>query len=514
MTDPLRPFTVGDWLVDPIGKHISRAGEVVKIDPRNMRVLQILATRAGEIVSQAQIENGAWNNLVVTPNSVYQSIAQLRRALGHGKSGQRYIETVSRKGYRLVAAVQPMPGPPDEPQAPSLACEPIAEPIAAATPLQAAGQAVPRRHVVAVSLALLLTVAIVTVVWSGKWRELLTPSGTSQVPTGTTSTDAQPSTGLLANTAPRDEPNARKNLPQVYEADANYRQAIIYLEDFLQSQSTAVGAEDPGLVATLSRLANLYPLISEPRKSEQAARRGLELLRKLGNEASIEGVELNATLAEALADIERYAEAEQYLQHAIELSNQVNDATQYATAGVIDQLALLRIAEGRYTEAETQAHRALLAYRKVSPPIAARTAYLYSTLTWALVEQGRYDDAVAAGSTAVNLPGLDDVPAPYLLAVTYHFLGEALNKADRLAEAEAALRKELELLASIPHVRMDGARAESCLGEVLLKQGQFSEARTLLTKAHLTLQTGDGWRERKARLETNLRLQLLHRATQ
>src|SRR5215813_11911381 len=103
--DDLTPFTVGDWRVDPAAKQIARATEVIKVDPRNMRLLVLLASRPGEIWSQEDIEQGAWPGIVVTPNSVYQAIAQLRRAFGEEKSSRRYIETVSRRGYRLVASV-------------------------------------------------------------------------------------------------------------------------------------------------------------------------------------------------------------------------------------------------------------------------------------------------------------------------------------------------------------------------------------------------------------------------
>jgi DNA-binding winged helix-turn-helix (wHTH) protein len=104
--DLLGVFTLGEWRVDPALKQLSSDDEVVKIDPRNMRVRQLLASRPGRVISQSEIENTAWKCLVVIPNSVYQSIAQLRRALGEDKSSRRYIETISRKGHCLVAVVK------------------------------------------------------------------------------------------------------------------------------------------------------------------------------------------------------------------------------------------------------------------------------------------------------------------------------------------------------------------------------------------------------------------------
>src|SRR5687768_4313777 len=100
-----KSFTINDWRVDPELNRLSRADEIVKIDPQNMKVLELLASRAGEVLSQSEIEQSAWAGVIVSPNSVYQSIAQIRRALGDDKSHPKYIETITRKGYRCIAAV-------------------------------------------------------------------------------------------------------------------------------------------------------------------------------------------------------------------------------------------------------------------------------------------------------------------------------------------------------------------------------------------------------------------------
>ena len=111
-------FLLGDWLIEPTLSRISRGEEIVRIDPRNMDVLVLLASRAGEVLSQTEIEKGVWGNVIVTSSSVYQAIAQLRRALGETKSNPKYIETIARRGYRLVARVRM------EPESPALGKEP------------------------------------------------------------------------------------------------------------------------------------------------------------------------------------------------------------------------------------------------------------------------------------------------------------------------------------------------------------------------------------------------------
>lgn len=120
------PFLLRDWRVDPALDRLLRGTESVKLDPRNMGVLVYLAERAGAVITQEEIEQAVWKDVVVGPNSVYQSIAQLRRALGDDKREPQYIETIPRKGYRLIARVSPIAEPGSAPAAPDGATGPRA----------------------------------------------------------------------------------------------------------------------------------------------------------------------------------------------------------------------------------------------------------------------------------------------------------------------------------------------------------------------------------------------------
>jgi transcriptional activator of cad operon len=82
-----RIFQVQDWRVDPWLDEISRNGQVVKLEPRTMRTLVYLATHAGEVVSIDTLLAEVWGGVVVTPDSVYQTVAALRRTLGNGAEG-------------------------------------------------------------------------------------------------------------------------------------------------------------------------------------------------------------------------------------------------------------------------------------------------------------------------------------------------------------------------------------------------------------------------------------------
>ncbi len=96
---------IGDWHIDPIAGQISRDDERVRVEARTLKLLLVLAQRPGETISIDELLERAWAGVVVTPDSVYQGIATLRRLLGDNPKQTRYIVTVPRLGYRLIAPV-------------------------------------------------------------------------------------------------------------------------------------------------------------------------------------------------------------------------------------------------------------------------------------------------------------------------------------------------------------------------------------------------------------------------
>ncbi len=112
---PDQPFRVGDWRVDAFANEICRDDEVVKLEPKVMQVLCLLASMPGSVVTREALEAEVWPRVVVTADAVTSSIIKLRKALGDEARHPRYIETVSKRGYRLIAEVNPgaprAPGP-------------------------------------------------------------------------------------------------------------------------------------------------------------------------------------------------------------------------------------------------------------------------------------------------------------------------------------------------------------------------------------------------------------------
>jgi TolB-like protein/DNA-binding winged helix-turn-helix (wHTH) protein/Flp pilus assembly protein TadD len=162
----LESFRVGDWVVEPARDVLQRGDEAIKLEPRTMRVLAYLAERPLQVVSQTELEQSVWAGVVVTSQSVYQSIAQLRRVFGDTPRQPRYIETIQRKGYRLIAPVAPATQPPEPGGAAELPAAvpgttPMAPPAPPVAEVRAGGTR--RKRLLAGGLSLLFLVVLGTV---------------------------------------------------------------------------------------------------------------------------------------------------------------------------------------------------------------------------------------------------------------------------------------------------------------------------------------------------------------
>jgi len=113
---PPKTLRIGDWFVNPLSGEIARGEERVRLEARTMRLLLRLAATPGEVVSIDALLDQVWSGVVVTPDSVYQAVAALRRLLGDDAKQPAYIVTVPRLGYRLVAPVESLADVPAAPQ--------------------------------------------------------------------------------------------------------------------------------------------------------------------------------------------------------------------------------------------------------------------------------------------------------------------------------------------------------------------------------------------------------------
>ena len=87
---------------------MSRRGDVRVLEPRHIDVLCALALRPGVVVSVEELLDTCWPGDFYGDNPVHKAVAMLRRALGDDARSPRFIATIRKRGYRLVAHVRPV----------------------------------------------------------------------------------------------------------------------------------------------------------------------------------------------------------------------------------------------------------------------------------------------------------------------------------------------------------------------------------------------------------------------
>lgn len=100
---------VGQWKVEPGLNKISCADHQIILVPKVMALLLVLVDGESEPLNLETLMARVWPQQVVSDSSVYQAIAQLRKALGDTAAEPTYIQRVSGKGYRLIAPIKVLP---------------------------------------------------------------------------------------------------------------------------------------------------------------------------------------------------------------------------------------------------------------------------------------------------------------------------------------------------------------------------------------------------------------------
>jgi DNA-binding winged helix-turn-helix (wHTH) protein/TolB-like protein len=106
MTGPTVPTRFGEFTFDPSSGELVGPGETVRLAPQVAATLQLLLSRAGELVSRAEFHEKLWPDTNVEfDQGLNFCIRQLRQALSDDAEQPRYIETLPRRGYRFIAPV-------------------------------------------------------------------------------------------------------------------------------------------------------------------------------------------------------------------------------------------------------------------------------------------------------------------------------------------------------------------------------------------------------------------------
>src|SRR5882672_10859668 len=101
-------FSFDHFEFDPVAGELRRGGETTRLEPQPARVLAVLVERAGEVVSREELQQRVWSGdtFVDFERGLNYCIGQIRAALGDSASDPRFVETLPRRGYRFIAAIQ------------------------------------------------------------------------------------------------------------------------------------------------------------------------------------------------------------------------------------------------------------------------------------------------------------------------------------------------------------------------------------------------------------------------
>lgn len=97
---------IGQWIVDRSDGALTFGDRTIRLEPKALDVLLYLVDRPGTVVSQSELLAEVWRDTHLAPGAVARTISQLRTALGDLAYQPSYIETVPKRGYRLIAAVE------------------------------------------------------------------------------------------------------------------------------------------------------------------------------------------------------------------------------------------------------------------------------------------------------------------------------------------------------------------------------------------------------------------------
>ncbi|MEN0044360.1 MAG: winged helix-turn-helix domain-containing protein [Pseudomonadota bacterium] len=98
-------YDLGPWRVEPETGRLQRDGDIVALEPRLMALLDLLVAARGRVIPRGEIEAALWPDVIVGEDTVARAVSRLRRALGDSASAPTFIETLPKRGYRLMVAV-------------------------------------------------------------------------------------------------------------------------------------------------------------------------------------------------------------------------------------------------------------------------------------------------------------------------------------------------------------------------------------------------------------------------
>ena len=103
-------FYLGSWLVCPAKNQIQNNNTSKTIQPKLMEVLTYLCSKQNKIVSSDELIKQCWPHQYMSDNPIHKCIAQLRKALGDSSKNPKYIATIPKRGYSVIAKISILQG--------------------------------------------------------------------------------------------------------------------------------------------------------------------------------------------------------------------------------------------------------------------------------------------------------------------------------------------------------------------------------------------------------------------
>jgi DNA-binding winged helix-turn-helix (wHTH) protein len=139
-TPYLADLRIDGWLVQPSLNLLTRGDARVRVRAQLMDLLLCFARRPGKVFPKDELVAEVWEGRWVAESALSRCIAELRAAIGDDAQRPRVIETITKRGYRLIAAVEVVTEPDAPPSAPEAAaaieaahCDPRPDPLNAPT---------------------------------------------------------------------------------------------------------------------------------------------------------------------------------------------------------------------------------------------------------------------------------------------------------------------------------------------------------------------------------------------
>src|ERR1700678_1997948 len=98
-------LSFGPFSLFAAGRLNKRAGEPIPLGGRALDILIALVERAGEVVTRKELISTVWPDVTVEESNLRFQMAALRKALGDGRDGARYVSNVAGRGYCFVAPI-------------------------------------------------------------------------------------------------------------------------------------------------------------------------------------------------------------------------------------------------------------------------------------------------------------------------------------------------------------------------------------------------------------------------